>query len=84
VTARGTANTFEATFDYELTDTDGRIVDENFVTATSGTGTRGTFEFTTAEYEIPFDGVGALIVFERSAEDGSRMNVVEIPLRMAR
>jgi hypothetical protein len=83
VTARGTANTFEATFDYELADTDGRIVDENFVTATSGTGTRGTFEFRTAEYEIPFDGVGALIVFERSAEDGSRMNVVEIPLRMA-
>jgi germination protein M len=84
VTASGTANTFEATFHYELTDTDGRIVDENFVTATSGTGTRGTFEFTTADYEIPFDGVGALIVFERSAEDGSRMNLVEIPLRMSR
>ena len=78
----GTANTFEATFHYELTDTDGRIVDENFVTATSGTGTRGTFDFTTDEYEIPFDGVGSLIVFERSAEDGSRMNVVEIPVRM--
>jgi hypothetical protein len=80
----GTANTFEATFHYELTDTDGRIVDENFVTATSGTGTRGTFDFTTDEYEIPFDGVGSLIVFERSAEDGSRMNIVEIPVRMTR
>ena len=78
----GTANTFEATFNYELTDTDGRIVDENFVTATSGTGTRGTFDFTTDAYSVPFDGIGALIVFERSAEDGSRINVVEIPLRM--
>ena len=80
----GTANTFEATFSYELTDTDGLIVDENFVTATSGTGTRGTFDFTTKPYTIPFDGIGALIVFERSAQDGSRINLVEIPLRMTR
>ena len=80
----GTANTFEATFNYELTDTDGRIVDENFVTATSGTGTRGTFDFTTDPFTVPFDGVGSLIVFELSAKDGSRINLVEIPLRMAR
>ena len=79
----GTANTFEATFAYNLTDTDGRIVDENFVTATSGTGTRGTFEFTTKPFEVPFDGFGALIVFENSAKDGSRTNLVEIPLRMS-
>ena len=78
----GTANTFEATFNYELTDTDGKIVDENFVTATSGTGTRGTFDFTTDLYTVPFDGVGSLIVFELSAKDGSRINLVEIPLRM--
>ena len=82
VRATGTANTFEANFQYELTDTDGRIVDENFVTATSGTGTRGTFEFTTAPFTIPFDGVGSLIVFESSAKDGSRINLVEIPLSM--
>jgi hypothetical protein len=80
----GTANTFEATFNYELTDTDGKIVDEHFVTATSGTGTRGTFDFTTKPITVPFDGIGSLIVFERSAEDGSRIHVVEIPLRMTR
>ena len=84
ITATGTANTFEATFHYTLTDTDGLIVDEDFVTATSGTGIRGTFEFTTDEYTVPFDGIGSLIVFERSAEDGSKMNIVEIPLRMSR
>jgi hypothetical protein len=84
VQALGTANTFEATFEYELTDTDGKIVDEDFVTATSGTGTRGTFDFTTKSYRVPFDGVGALIVFERSAKDGSRINLVEIPVRMTR
>jgi germination protein M len=80
----GTANTFEATFNYELTDTDGLIVDKNFVTATSGTGTRGTFDFTTGPFTVPFDGVGALIVFELSAKDGSRINLVEIPLRMTK
>jgi len=80
----GTANTFEATFSYELTDTDGLIVDENFVTATSGTGTRGTFDFTTKPFTVPFDGVGSLIVYEHSAKDGSRIHVVEIPLRMTR
>lgn len=84
VRATGTANTFEATFQYELTDTDGRIVDEGFVTATSGSGERGTFDFATARYDIPFDGVGALIVFEVSAKDGSRTNLVEIPIRMSR
>jgi germination protein M len=72
----GTANTFEANFQYELLDAEGNVVDENFVTATSGTGTRGTFEFTTAEV----DEVSTLVVFETSAEDGSRMREVEIPL----
>ncbi len=75
----GTANTFEANFQYELIDSDGRVIAENFVTATSGTGTRGTFEFT-----VPFEftGDGTLTVFESSAKDGSRINVAEIPLRL--
>ena len=75
--ATGTANTFEANFNYELVDSEGNVVDENFVTATSGTGTRGTFDFTTGD----FDDVAALRVFELSAEDGSRIHEVEIPLR---
>ena len=74
----GTANTFEATFMVNVTDWDGRIVAEEFVTATSGSGERGTFDVT-----VPFDvdrPGGSLIVFERSAEDGSQLHVVEIPL----
>ncbi len=74
--ATGTANTFEATFQYELVDGEGEVLDENFVTATSGTGTRGTFDFTTGA----FDTVAALRVFELSAKDGSRINEIEIPL----
>lgn len=79
--ATGTANTFEATFQYEVTDTDGKIVAKNFVTATSGTGTRGTFDFS-APFTVPFDGIGELIVYELSAENGRRINLVEVPLRM--
>jgi hypothetical protein len=79
ITASGTANTFEANFQYEVLDGDGNVIDENFVTATSGTGTRGTFEFTTAEV----DDATMLVVFETSAEDGSRIHEVEIPLTPA-
>ena len=75
----GTANTFEANFQYELLDADGNVLYGTFVTATSGTGTRGTFFFTTES----FDEITALVVFESSAEDGSRMNEVEIPLTVA-
>jgi hypothetical protein len=75
----GTANTFEATFQYELLDSGGNVVDKNFVTATSGTGTRGTFDFTTGD----FSEVAKLVVFENSAEDGSRIHEVEIPLTVA-
>jgi germination protein M len=82
--AKGTANTFEANFEYEVVEPEGRIVDTHFVTATSGTGQRGTFDFTSRPYKISRDGLGALIVLERSAKDGSRINLVEIPVRMER
>jgi hypothetical protein len=75
----GTANTFEATFQYELVDSEGNVVDKNFVTATSGTGTRGTFEFTSGD----FSDLAKLVVFENSAENGARINEVEIPLTVA-
>jgi hypothetical protein len=75
---RGTANTFEATFEYELLDSAGKPLAKHFVTATSGSGTRGTYDVT-----IPFGppgGTGRLLVYELSAADGSRIHQVEIPL----
>jgi germination protein M len=79
--ASGTANTFEATFNYELKDADGRVLKKSFVTATSGSGTRGTFKFT-VPYEVEEPQDGQLVVFEVSAADGSRINESEIPLRL--
>ncbi len=83
VRATGTANTFEATFQYELTDPDGKILARNFVTATSGSGTRGTFDLT-QPFSIDRSGVGELIVYELSAKDGSRINLVEVPIQLER
>jgi Immunoglobulin-like domain of bacterial spore germination/Sporulation and spore germination len=78
---RGTANTFEATFNYELKDASGKVLRKNFVTATSGSGTRGTFAFR-VPYTVDKPQQGRLVVFELSAEDGSRINESEIPLRL--
>jgi Immunoglobulin-like domain of bacterial spore germination/Sporulation and spore germination len=80
--AIGTANTFEATFQYEVVDPAGKVVDTHFVMATSGTGTRGTFEFTTKPYTGEA-GQGALVVLEFSAKDGSRTKEVRIPVQLA-
>jgi hypothetical protein len=75
---QGTANTFEANFEYELLDADGKKLAGTFVTATCGTGCRGTFD---ESVTLP-DGTATLVVLERSAEDGSRINEVEIPLEL--
>jgi Immunoglobulin-like domain of bacterial spore germination/Sporulation and spore germination len=77
----GTANTFEATFNYELKDAAGKVIAKDFVTATSGSGTRGTFRFTVG-YSIPKPQDGTLSAFEVSAADGSRTHTVELPLRL--
>ena len=77
----GTANTFEATFEYELKDAAGRILTKDFVTATSGSGTRGTFEFT-VPYEVAESQQGVLTVFEVSAANGARTHESSIPLRL--
>jgi germination protein M len=79
--ATGTANTFEATFQYELRDINDKILKKDFVTATSGSGTRGTFRFT-VPYEAPGPQAGRLVVFEISAEDGSRTNERSTPLAL--
>jgi hypothetical protein len=78
---RGTANTFEATFNYELKDASGKVLRKNFVTATSGNGTRGTFSFR-VPYQVDSPQDGRLVVFELSAEDGSRIHQSEIPLHL--
>lgn len=79
----GRSNTFEATLIFEVVDASGGVViEETFATATSGTGTPGDFDET---LDLPADASGdiVLLAFERSARDGERVNITEIPLRIA-
>jgi germination protein M len=78
----GTANTFEATFNYRLEDASGKLLAKDFVTATSGTGTRGTFDFS-VPFTVDSAREGTLAVFELSAENGSVIHERRIPLRLA-
>ena len=78
----GTANVFEATVSFEVRDAADAVIDESFTTATSGTGTRGTFEHV---LEVPdVDGPVTIVAFEASAEDGSPLHVVRVPVTIAR
>jgi germination protein M len=74
----GTANTFEATFTLELR-TGGRLLDKRTLTATSGSGMRGTFQA-----EIPFkvseETRADLVAYELSAKDGKPINKVSVPI----
>ena len=76
---RGTANVFEAQFTLEVVNTGGRVVATRPVTATSGTGTRGSFEVT-VDLPAGLRGDGKIVVFDYSAKDGSRTLAEETPV----
>ena len=60
----------------QVLDTSGSVVFDVVVNATSGTGTRGTWE---REVILPAQVVGSVTVrvFEQSAEDGSPRSIVD-------
>lgn len=79
----GTANTFEAVFWLRVTwDGDGEevILAEKQVQATSGSGTRGTFD-EVVELDVAGSGPGRLVVFQQAASTGAeQFDVTEIPI----
>jgi hypothetical protein len=79
---RGTADTFEATFQADVLDSSGNKLASRTITATSGSGQRGTYAAS-----IPVDappGPIRLVVYEVSAADSSHLHQVEIPLQLAK
>lgn len=84
LTVSGSSNVFEATHQLQLTDPDGLILVDKYVMATSGTGTRGTWSDTVEYGPLKRDGMGAVIVFDFSPKDGSRQDIIEIPVKMKR
>jgi germination protein M len=77
----GTSDTFEANFTAELVAADGTVLDKHFVTATSGSGTRGTYA-STLTYPAGTTGSATVKVWEPSAENGQPLGAVEIPVQL--
>ncbi|MFF4550103.1 GerMN domain-containing protein [Streptomyces sp. NPDC001435] len=79
----GSANTFEAVFRLKVTDVTGRTVADVRVKATSGTGTRGTFDVT-FPYKAARSGPGRLTAYYLSPKDGKPVTVDTVPLLVNR
>jgi sporulation and spore germination protein/immunoglobulin-like protein involved in spore germination len=77
----GSADVYEAQFELELTDGAGHVLTRQPVHASSGTGTRGTFD-TTVSFPTGSAGAATLTVFDLSPKDGTRIDVVTVPLRL--
>jgi hypothetical protein len=79
---RGTANVFEATVSIDVRDASGKLLKRTFTTATSGNGTRGTFD---TELALPDrEGHVTVVAYESSAKDGTPLHVVRVPLELVR
>ena len=78
----GTADVFEATFQSRLSDSAGRRLAGGTVTATSGSGTRGTFSFDLRSAGSAAGG--RLVCFDASAENGASLHTVSIPVTFGR
>jgi hypothetical protein len=76
----GTSNTFEATMRLEVR-RGTRVLTGETVTATSGSGQRGTFSATLDVNAAP--GPITLVAFEPSAENGKPIHTVTVPLTWA-
>lgn len=77
VHAAGTADTFEATFQVDIR-SGTKLVRTQTITATSGSGTRGTWS---ATLNLPAGEV-TLVFYEASAKDGSHIHTTIVPLHV--
>ena len=60
----------------------GNEIAHTFTQATCGTGCRGDYS-TAVSYDVGSEQQGTIEVFETSAKDGSRINVVDIPVTLS-
>ncbi|MEU1273709.1 GerMN domain-containing protein [Streptomyces sp. NPDC005799] len=79
----GTANTFEAVFRLKVTDAAKHTAADVRVRATSGTGTRGSFDVV-FPYQATRSGPGLLTAYFLSAKDGRPVTVDTVPLTVNR
>jgi len=78
---KGTATVFEGTVSVTLLSPTGEKVAEQFVTATCGNGCRGTYRGTIDAGT--YTGPATLRFYESSADDGTELHVVEVPVQIS-
>ena len=79
VVVSGVANVFEAVFRVQAEDAKGKVLADQQVMASCGTGCWGTFS-TSVPYTVAKAQWGTLRVFDLSAKDGSTVDVTEYPV----
>src|SRR6266511_1119438 len=80
ITVAGTANVYEATGSVRILDAGAEIA-TTFTTATCGSGCRGDYSVAIT-YRMPREQRATVQVYEVSAENGSRIHVVDIPVTL--
>ncbi len=78
----GTANVFEAQLNLELRSASGAVLADQSILASSGSGTRGSFS-TSVQFPASAAGPATLTVYDISAKDGSRIDVVQVHLNLS-
>jgi germination protein M len=81
VEVSGTANVFEATVSLRVVDSSGRVLVRNFTTATCGTGCRGDYK-KRLRFDVSEPTEAFIEAFEESAEDGSELFLVRVPVML--
>src|SRR6266542_3756135 len=81
ITVAGTANVYEATVSVRILDAAGAEIATTFTTATCGSGCRGDYSVAIT-YRMPREQRATVQVYEVSAENGSRIHVVDIPVTL--
>lgn len=80
LTIAGDASVFEATLQWRLTDSAGRVLAQGIATATAGAPARGTYTVVATFVPPATDTIGIVEVFERSPRDGSIDEIVRVPV----
>jgi len=81
-TLSGDASVFEATVQWRLTDTAGRVLGSGFTTASQGAPARGTYSVTVSYVAVAPDTIAFAEVFSLSAKDGAIDELVRVPVML--
>lgn len=81
-TLSGEASVFEATLQWRLTDTAGRVIVSGITTASLGAPGRGTYSVSVSYFGTAPDAIAFVEVFSRSPKDGEIDEIVRVPVTL--